>query len=91
MSDEPSLKVRLEIGHVLFLDIVGYSKPLREPSLAIVPLDRRKGPGARAIRTFGGARGRGDLLGGKTLPAMGPAPRRSAFRKNRRLPRAEIG
>ncbi len=28
MSDEPSRKLRLEIGHVLFLDIVGYSKLL---------------------------------------------------------------
>ncbi len=28
MSSEPSLEVKFEIGHVLFIDIVGYTKLL---------------------------------------------------------------
>ena len=28
MADEPKAKLRLEIAHVLFIDIVGYSKLL---------------------------------------------------------------
>jgi hypothetical protein len=53
MAAESKKEIRLEIAHVLFIDIVGHSKRL------------------------------------ETAPFLGPAPRRSALRKNRRVARAK--
>ena len=53
MAAESKKEIQLEIAHILFIDIVGYSKCL------------------------------------KTAPFLGPAPGRSALRKNRRLARAK--
>jgi len=53
MTAESKKEIQLEIAHVLFIDIIGYSKRL------------------------------------KTVRSLGPAPRRSALRKNRRVARAE--
>src|SRR5205085_9459601 len=59
MADESKTQVQLEIGHVLFIDIVGYTKLLIHEQLQHLEKLREI---VRATETFRAAQGEGKLL-----------------------------
>ncbi len=78
MPADPLAEVKFEIGHVLFIDIVGYSKLLIHEQSEQVERLRRI---ARASETFRSAEEEGTLL--RCRPAMAALLYFAAARKHR--------
>ena len=102
----PEEQARLQIGHVLFINIVGYSKLLPEEqkervrqltSIVVGTGQVRESTDEQLVRLAAPGNWtacsrrvqRAQLRRTKTAAFLGPAPRRSALRKNRRLVSAE--
>jgi len=76
MSPDTASEVKFEIGHFLFIDIVGYSKLLITQQSELLDVLKRVVRGTEQHHAFRSA----DALG------MGSVAERSAFSKNSGLP-----
>jgi len=93
VSAEVKKEIELEIAYVLFIDIVGYSKFLIDQQRRLLELLNEIVRGTEQFRKAEevcDAEPQSNKLRRAQAPSvLGCAPRRSAVRENRRLPRAE--